>query len=116
MQAASDPDWRGDDREDRTLRLRDGRTLAVVPAGKDDLLEVRSGDGTLELRLRMTDEGPVLEMESVRLKLRAAESVDVETKDFNVTAEGEITLSGKADVHVDASGDVRVTGEKIYLN
>ena len=101
---------------DRTLRLREGRTLAVVPEGTDELVEVRSAGGTLELRLRMTDEGPVLEMESVRLMLRAAESVDVETKDFNVRAEGEITVSGKADVHVDAAGDVHVTGEIIHLN
>jgi hypothetical protein len=106
------------------LLLRGGRTLTVVAAGDDELIEVRGDGGMLELRLRMTAEGPVLEMESVRLKLRAAESVDIETKDFSVNAErsmemsseGEITLSGKADVRVDAAGDVHVTGAMIYLN
>jgi hypothetical protein len=102
--------------EAATLELRDGRTLAVVPNDHDDLVEVRSGNGTLELRIRITAEGPVLEMESVRLKLTAKESVDVETKDFNVNAQGDITVSGKADVHVDGAGDVRVTGDMIYLN
>jgi hypothetical protein len=102
--------------EAATLELHDGRTLTVVPNDVDDLVEVRSGDGTLELRIRMTAEGPVLEMESVRLKLSAKESVDVETKDFNVNAQGDITVSGKADVHVDGAGEVRVTGEMIYLN
>lgn len=104
--------------------MRQGRTLALVPVGDDELVEVRAASGTLELRIRMTDEGPVLEMESVRLKLRAAESVDVEAKEFNVDAErsvglssqGEITVSGKADVRVDAEGDVHVTGETIHLN
>lgn len=107
-----------------SLRMRQGRTLALVPAGDDELVEVRAASGTLELRIRMTDEGPVLEMESVRLKLRASESVDVETKEFNVDAErsvdlssqGEITVSGKADVRVDAAGDVHVSGEIIHLN
>ena len=104
--------------------MRNGRTLTLVPAGDDELVEVRAASGTLELRIRMTEEGPVLEMESVRLKLRAAESVDVEAKEFNVDAErsvgiqsqGEITVSGKADVRVDADGDVHVTGEIIHLN
>jgi hypothetical protein len=107
-----------------SLPMRQGRTLALVPAGDDELVEVRAASGTLELRIRMTGEGPVLEMESVRLKLRAAESVDIEAKEFNVDAErsvglssqGEITLSGKADVRVDAQGEVHVTGETIHLN
>ena len=124
MEAASDPTAHGEGPDDRVLRLREGRTLTLVPTETDELVEVRSGDGTLELRLRMTDDGPVLEMESVRLVLRAAESVDIETKDFTVAAErsvdlssqGEITVSGKADVRVDADGEVHVTGEMIYLN
>jgi hypothetical protein len=103
------------------LELREGRTLSVV---EGDLVEIRAASGQLELRIRMTDDGPVLEMESVRLMLKAAESVDVDCQDFNVNAErsvgiasqGEITLSGKADVLVDAQGEVHVTGEMIHLN
>ncbi len=82
------------------LPLREGRTLRVASVGRDELVEVRAASGDLELRVRLTPDGPVLEMESVRLVLRAEESVDVETRDFNVTATGE----------------VRVTGEMIHLN
>ena len=103
------------------LELRDGRTLSVT---EGDLVEVRAASGRLELRIRMTDDGPVLELESVRLMLRAAESVDVDCEDFNVNArssvgissQGEIALSGAADVRVDAEGEVHVTGEIIHLN
>jgi hypothetical protein len=124
MEAASRLDQPSGAADRSAMRLRDGRSLTVVSADTGELIEVRSAEGTLELRLRMTDEGPVLEMESVRLKLRAAESVEIETKDFNVSAErsmglssqGEITVSGEADVHVDAAGGVHVTGEMIYLN
>jgi hypothetical protein len=98
-----------------TFDLQRGRTLTLTPAGDEDLVEIRSGGGTVEIRLRITDEGPILELESVRLSLRAARSVDVDAEEFNVNA-GEITLSGRADVHVDAGGDVRVTGEMIHLN
>ena len=96
--------------------LRRGRTLTLAPAGDDDLVEIRSSSGTLELRIRITEQGPVLEVETVRLSLRASESIDVDTKDFTVRAAGEIALTGKADVRVGADGDVHVTGETIYLN
>ena len=96
--------------------LREGRRLTLASVGRDELVEIRSGEGKLELRIRITDDGPVLEMESVRLVLRAEESVDVETKDFNVSAAAGIRLEGKADVVVNADGEVRVTGEMIHLN
>jgi len=103
------------------LELREGRTLSVT---EGDLVEVRAASGQLELRIRMTDDGPVLELESVRLMLKATESVDVECEDFNVNAQrsvgiaaqSEITISGAADVRVDAEGEVHVTGEIIHLN
>lgn len=98
------------------LPLREGRTLRIASVGRDELVEVRGAGGNLELRIRLTDDGPVLEMESVRLVLRAEESVDVEARDFNVSAAAGIRLDGKADVVVNADGEVRVTGEMIHLN
>jgi hypothetical protein len=91
-----------------TLELQRGRTLLVEPTGDDDLVEIRAPSGTVEIRIRITDAGPVLELESVRLALRAREAIDLEAD--------QITLSGKADVRVDAGGDVVVTGETIRLN
>ena len=110
--------------EARALHLRQGRTLTLTSVGNDELVEIRGSSGLLELRIRMTEEGSVLEMESVRLSLRAAESIDIDCKEFSVSAErsvglssqGEITVQGKADVRVDADGEVHVTGEMIYLN
>jgi hypothetical protein len=98
-----------------TLDLQRGRTLLVDTTGDDDLVELRAPSGTVEIRLRITDDGPVLELESVRLALRAARSIDVDAPEFSVSAD-EITLSGKTDVRVDAGGDVHVTGETIRLN
>ena len=91
-----------------TFDLPHGRTLALAPDGDEDLVEIRSASGAVEIRLRVTEEGPILEVEGVRLSLRAARSVDVECEEFNVSADGDITLAG--------GGDVRVTGETIHLN
>lgn len=107
-----------------TLDLQNAKTLTITPAGDHDLVEIRGADGQLELRVLLTPEGPVLQMESVRISLKAAESVNVECKTFEVRAtesidlhsDSTMQLSGQADVRVNANGDVIVKGEKIYLN
>ncbi|MBP8809945.1 MAG: hypothetical protein KBG48_07005 [Kofleriaceae bacterium] len=110
--------------ETRQVYLRDGRTLTVSGQGSQELVEIHASSGMLELRIKLTEQGPVLQMESVRLQLRASESVEVETKQFTVKAEesatiqsgGEVRLAGEADVRVDANGEVHVKGKMIYLN
>jgi hypothetical protein len=110
--------------EVRELYLRDGRTLSVSGQGAEELVEIRASSGLLELRIKMTEQGPVLQMESVRIQLKASESVDVEARQFNVKTEdgmalesqGAIKIAGDADVRVDAKGEVHVNGTMIYLN
>ena len=108
----------------RKLPLEHGRTLTVGSVGGEELVEIRGSTDVLELRVRITDQGPVLQMESVHISLKAAESVNIECKEFNVNAQesvqlqsqGEMRLSGEADVRVDANGEVHVKGAMIYLN
>lgn len=106
------------------LDLQNARTLTVTPADEGDLVEIHANGGQLELRIRLTPEGPVLQMESVRISLKAAENVDVSCKNFEVRAsenvdvhsDGGMQLSGQADVKIDSSGNIIVKGEMIYLN
>ena len=110
--------------EPRQVYLRDGRTLTVDDTGSDQLVEIRAASGALELRIQLTEAGPVLQMESVRLQLRATEAVEIASKRVEITATegmgiksgGELQVSGEADVKVDAKGEVRITGAMIYLN
>jgi hypothetical protein len=107
-----------------TLDLQNAKTLTVTPADDHDLVEIHGAEGQLELRVKLTPEGPVLQMESIRLSLKATDSVNVECKNFEVRAtesvdlhsDSTMQLSGQADVRVNANGDVIVKGEKIYLN
>jgi len=94
--------------EEDMLNLRHGRTVTVEPAGRDEVLEVRSASGVVELRVKLTDDGVVLQLEGARISLKATESVDVECKNFNVSAH--------ADMHLQAKGDVHVDGQIIHLN
>jgi phage gp45-like len=109
--------------EGREVFLRDGRRLIVADEGRDQLVEIRSGSGMLELRVLLTEQGPVLQMESVRLQLKATESVEIESRRVEIKATEQLALEGQDvsvhgdhDVKVDAAGEVRVVGKMIYLN
>lgn len=94
----------------RMLKLQHGRTLTVEPgADAADLVEIRAADGVLELRLTLTEAGVVLQVEAARISLKADESIDVECKTFNVNAESDVQIESQA-------GDLRVRGERVYIN
>lgn len=102
--------------EARELYLRDGRTLSVSHRGSDELVEIRSSSGMVEVRIRLTEAGPVLQMEAVKLQLKASESVDVEARHFNVRTEESIRLETKGTADIEAEGEIHMNGEKIWLN
>ena len=100
----------------REIYLKEGRTLSVEQSGTDELVEIRSSSGQVELRIKLTEEGPVLQMESARLQLKASESVEIESKRVEIRATETVQLASNNEVKVDAEGEVRVNGKMIYLN
>jgi hypothetical protein len=92
--------------DNRELYLRDGRKV-VVGEG-DQIVEIRSPSGMLELRIKLTEDGPVLQMESVKMELKATESVEIAAK--------RISLKAEESIDVVAEDDIRVVGKKIHLN
>jgi predicted pyridoxine 5'-phosphate oxidase superfamily flavin-nucleotide-binding protein len=104
--------------------LQHGRHLALVSSLGDDLVEIRAPGGLVELRIRLTAEGPVLQMESLRLSMKATQDVDITCANFSVRsrdamtlhADGALRIQGETDLHVDAQGEVHVKGTSIHLN
>jgi hypothetical protein len=102
--------------ERREVYLREGRTQSIEDAGAGELIEIRSSSGQLELRIKLTEEGPVLQMESARLQLKATESVEITSKRVEITATESLSLKSENEIKAEAEGEVRVNGKMIYLN
>ncbi len=107
----------------REVYLRDGRKLVLSEQNAEQLVEIRNESGMLEVRIRLTEDGPVLQMESVRLSLKASESVEIESKRVEIRAtealdveSGEVSMHAEKDLNVTADNDVRVVGKMIWLN
>lgn len=101
--------------DEREVYLRDGRKLVVSEQGGESLVEVRSESGMLEVRIRLTEQGPVLQMESARVSLKAAESLEIQSERVEIKG-GAVKIHAEEDLELDSASDVRVTGKIIYLN
>jgi len=102
--------------DEREVYLREGRKLVIGEQGGNQLVEIRNESGMLELRIVLTEQGPVLQMESARLQLKASEAVEIESKRVEIRATETVQVTSKDEVKVDAEGDVRVNGKTIWLN
>lgn len=105
------------------LGLSEGRRLLVKGSPSGQLVEIRNESGLLELRIRLTSEGPVLQMEALRLEMRAQEAVQIESPRVEIKGSdkvevsgGKVAVHGEEELNVESTGDVRVVGKMIYLN
>ncbi|HEY0252948.1 MAG TPA: hypothetical protein VGC41_15540 [Kofleriaceae bacterium] len=101
--------------DEREVYLRDGKKLVVGESNGNQLVEIRSESGQVEVRIELTPAGPVLKMESVKLELKAEQSIDIASKEVSIKAES-VKIETEDSVEVDAKGEVRVAGKMIYLN
>ncbi len=109
--------------EEKRLYLRRGRTAVVSTSGIDEILEIRSDGGTVELRVKLTEEGPVLQVDGAKLELRATEEISLESKKLAVAADevaiasrGDLVMSSEGEMDLKSPQDIRVRGKIIWLN
>lgn len=106
------------ERADVVHALSNGRSLALVPdGGAGETVEIRAQSGLLELRIRITDSGPVLEMEGIRLSLTAADSIELKSRHVTVEAEEALTLASRGQARLLAHDKIHVcTSEYLGLD
>ena len=104
-------------------RLPSGRSVVVKVEGGREELEIRSPDGDVEVRIALTESGPVVSLRGGRLEMEAAENVAVRCRRFEVqTSEGtELNSSGDVQItsrelKVKTQNDIHMNGEVIRLN
>jgi hypothetical protein len=97
------------------LRLASGHSVRVDERDANRI-SVHAPDGRLQIALRFTADGPVLELDAATLELRATRDVHVECERFDVRARRAVTIASEADVAIDAAEHVDVHGGKILLN
>ena len=96
-------------------QLPSGRSLVLRtdPAGEE--LEIRSRRGEVEVRIVLTDAGPVVTLRGGRLELDAP-AVSVRCETFAVQASSEVSLTSQGAVRIAADELHARTAQDIHLN
>jgi hypothetical protein len=90
----------------RELPLAAGRTVVVLKNGRQDEILVRSSAGEVEVRILLTEQGPVVRLQAARLELASAGEVDVTCRKFSVHTQEETRLSSDGQVRVNATKQI----------
>lgn len=96
------------------LQLRSGRTVKVDPT--TETVELRAPNGEIELRITLTDDGPVLHARAAKLELDAEQDVSVKCRDFKVEAQRDIELNGTGDLRSQVRGNAYIDADYVNLN
>jgi hypothetical protein len=94
--------------ETQEVYLSDGRKIVVSKQAGEQLVEIRNESGLVEVRIQLTEQGPVLQVEAARMQLKASESVQIESK--------RVEIRSEEGTEIESEGEVRVRGKMIYLN
>ncbi len=109
--------------EDKEIKLPSGRSISVKINGEEQL-EIFSPDGKLELKIRLTEDGPTLSLESARLDLKASENISLQAKQVKIKAEesaslesgGKLKIDSEEQMDIRSTENIKVVGKLIYLN
>jgi len=96
---------------DLAQKLPSGRDLILHLNQDQEVIEVRSADGMLELRISLTPSGPVVQLRGGRLEIDSTDAVKVNCDKFEVNAKNGIALSAQGPVDIQTRSNVNLEGD-----
>jgi len=108
----------------KRVQLDSGRQVLVRSENNEEVIEITEPEGEVIVKVRMTDEGPVVSVTGAHLELKSTETISLKAKKIKLQAEEEAVVESKGSLSLDASkkmdmhsdDDIRVNGKMIYLN
>jgi hypothetical protein len=88
------------------LELPSGRRISCEEEASGELVTVQGPEGGVELRVLLTEDGPVLRFDAARLELQSAGTIRAECDRFEVAARSDVVQEAGGDVSVQARGDL----------
>ena len=102
--------------------LSSGHRLIIEHGHSEVTIESPNGDSNV--RIILTENCPVIELQSATLRLHSIDDIDVSCKRYTLNAEeqiqlhsdGEMTMDSRKEMRLTSKDDIRVDGKVIWLN
>jgi phage gp45-like len=95
--------------------LPSGRSVIVKTADGREELEIRSPQGEMEVRIVLTETGPVVQLRGARLELESPEMIALNCRRLEVNAVEDVRIAGR-ELRVRTEADIHMDGATIRLN
>ena len=107
----------------QVIPLPSGATVSLRSDLEGDDILVRSAGGAMEIRVRLTEEGPVLSLRGVRLEIEAQDSVAVKCREFAIHASeglrvsaGNVEVQSDSEIRMRSGAQTFIDGDYVNLN
>jgi hypothetical protein len=104
------------DHELPSRSLPSGRSVVLRVSDAAEEIEVRSASGDVEVRITLTDAGPVVQLSGARLQLESPEFIEVKCKRLSVQTSEATDMHSAGDVNIHADGNMDLRGKLLKLN
>lgn len=94
--------------------LPSGRSLVLRVGSAGEEVEIRSAAGDVDLRITLTDAGPVVSLRGARLEIDSLD-LAVRCRDLDVQATGEVSLEAD-ELRAETRRDIHLNGAFVRLN
>jgi len=118
---------------DNSLIPADSSRVSVLPSGKSivvkadkhgEAIEIHSTDGQMELRIGLTEDGPVITLRGARFNLESTDTVSVNCRRFEVNTRegvhlhtgGEVDIRSGAEIRMKSDEQTFIDGDYVNLN
>lgn len=110
--------------QDAARVLPSGRQVVVRATPREEAIEVRSANGEMEIRIVLSDTGPVLQLRGARLEIDSTDTVAVNCRQLELNStEGMVLQTGKnfalksqGELHMKSMGETFIDGDMVNIN
>jgi hypothetical protein len=99
-----------------TIELPGKQRLQVHNSARHSELALLAADGRVQLRVIVTPDGPVLQIDGGRLTVRSSGDLALEAERLALVGRSGLTLHSDADVVIHASNDVHSVGRIQHIS
>jgi len=98
------------EKPDHILPLKSGYSIEANKSNEPDFLQIKAPDGTICLNIKVSSQGPQVELQAASLSIKTKDNLSLNCKNFDISTHNNINLHSGGDVSLTAKGVIKSQG------